>query len=531
MTNTTIERTLGRRLLRLVQPQCFWFGNPAGHTRRMAARRGLRQRFGTWLTASALCACATAATATEYGFVQRGFPNGGVAQGNFTAADLDADGQINSFMNEVTAFDMEFTGNGEVSAFTLGFDAFYGLVYDLDGGQLGDGDGQDDRTAEGIGVDDGVFSYNAGPGPTDTCGTGRECGLVAMDDLISGSSEFVVIIVGGLKSDSTTRAPSSEVATAGLQSQTAGLLPGITGQRAVGQAFRQHNRGSYAPGDSAALGRSIADSGLSAGDESDLAVGTWLSYTHSEVENDFSTVAFNSDISSLVGGADMLLGDSLVVGVAFGYENQDTDTLFNRGKMESRNYSVIPYVGYLINDNLSADVSVGHTWMDIDQSRSAGPLVFDSDVDSRRVFAAGNLTATKSAGNLLFSGGVGFLYARDRLDPFQESVRGVAGTAIPNSSSTVRLTQLRIGGSMSGYFSGWEPYVTAFYVRDISSTPVQVAAGQAAPADDDDEFQIGAGLRYFSEEYGITAAADITTVQSRESTDAHSVNLTFRMDL
>lgn len=140
-------------------------------------------------TASIIAASpALAAESSTFGFVnvtpdgpgrwlfeQLGFEEGASASGFFEGDDIDGNGQLSSFAGEVTGFGMSWSGNSLVPAFALDFSALFGLVYDLDGGPLGDGLVMD---VEGIGADDGVYYYLAGPGPIFDCGDAGRCGIV-----------------------------------------------------------------------------------------------------------------------------------------------------------------------------------------------------------------------------------------------------------------------------------------------------------------------------------------------------------------
>lgn len=108
-------------------------------------------------------------------FSQAGYDEGAVASGFFEGADIDGDGQLSSFDGEVSGFGMSWTGNSLVPAFMLDFVTLFGLVYDLDGGPLGDGLTMD---VEGIGADDGTYYFIAGPGPIFECGDSGRCGIV-----------------------------------------------------------------------------------------------------------------------------------------------------------------------------------------------------------------------------------------------------------------------------------------------------------------------------------------------------------------
>ncbi|NKI34759.1 hypothetical protein HFP89_06230 [Wenzhouxiangella sp. XN79A] len=124
-------------------------------------------------------------------FFQTGFAEGAMVTGSFTGEDLDSNGQLSAFDSEITDFQMAFSGNSIVAGFTLGFADLQGLVYDLDGGPLGDGLTLD---VEGIGAggNDG-FSYAAGPGPVAECGIGVDCAVVSDGTNEDVSQEFVQI--------------------------------------------------------------------------------------------------------------------------------------------------------------------------------------------------------------------------------------------------------------------------------------------------------------------------------------------------
>lgn len=156
----------------------------------------------TLLSAASVLAIATFAypvSAAEFNFLQEGWSDGGVFSGSFTAEDLNNDGQISSFDNEVTSFSASYLSS---QFFSITFDSLEagpfglqgpnneaalaptGLVFTLDGsGQLGDdlfGD------LEGLGVygrssgsDFGNDLFLAvGPGPFNQCDGTAICGGV-----------------------------------------------------------------------------------------------------------------------------------------------------------------------------------------------------------------------------------------------------------------------------------------------------------------------------------------------------------------
>lgn len=132
-------------------------------------------------------------SATDFSFTQLGFDESAFVTGTFTGIDLDLDGQLSSFDGEILAFGMTFSGNSLVSTFSLGFLDLFGLVYDLDGGPLGDGLGGD---IEGIGAFDFDNLYLAGPGPFAECGIGVDCAVVEGPGSVPEPASLLLSVVG-----------------------------------------------------------------------------------------------------------------------------------------------------------------------------------------------------------------------------------------------------------------------------------------------------------------------------------------------
>jgi hypothetical protein len=120
-------------------------------------------------------ATVTSLTATTFSFTEVGFTGGAQVTGTFAGSDLNNDGELSSFGGEVTGFTMNFSGNSLVSAFSLGLPDLFGLVYDLNGGPLGDGVL---LGMEGIGAVSLGGAYIMGPGPLTACDQGHACAHV-----------------------------------------------------------------------------------------------------------------------------------------------------------------------------------------------------------------------------------------------------------------------------------------------------------------------------------------------------------------
>lgn len=94
-----------------------------------------------------VCTCSAAfallqaapSQAAWYHFSQGGFSGGGTITGTFDAEDLDGNGQISSFANEVSTFTLSFSGNALIAPFSHSYADMWALVYDVGSGFIGDG--------------------------------------------------------------------------------------------------------------------------------------------------------------------------------------------------------------------------------------------------------------------------------------------------------------------------------------------------------------------------------------------------------
>lgn len=116
--------------------------------------------------------------AGNYSFSHAGWYNGGVITGTFVGIDLDGDLQLNSYFHEISEFTASFAGNAKVAPFSLCLCGLYGLVFDLDGGNVL-GDGIDGFDAEGLFATGGATLYGIGTEIGAVCGEGEPCAVIA----------------------------------------------------------------------------------------------------------------------------------------------------------------------------------------------------------------------------------------------------------------------------------------------------------------------------------------------------------------
>lgn len=263
--------------------------------------------------------------------------------------------------------------------------------------------------------------------------------------------------------------------------------------------------------------------GGSAGDGFDYPWGAWVSYSYSEYEDDFVSTAFDADRYSITGGLDFSPWDNMVAGFSLGYESNNIDTAFNSGAMDVESFTLAPYAGLLVSDQWSADLSVGFSTVDTDQFRTFGGVRTTSSVDAERRFIAGNLNYYRVFDSWTFSARGGLLYARENQDAYTES----DGTI--NAEREFKFGQASVGGELAWVLDGFEPYASASYQYDYSRDDIVVVSTAAQPANDKDDFLVGAGVRWFGLD-GFTAVAEWSTVVGREDFEDTSVRLLLRGD-
>ena len=430
---------------------------------------------------------------------------------------------------------------------------------------------------EGCQVD--FFSEDSGPG-CDSDETGRprhkqECELSAGNKKMRNQTKIVLLLTAGMLLPATTLAQvqnspaqgqiANECTTkhfaasgnapllqqiedtcsadnAGSQFTTSDMLAGLIGSRLVRRdvdvVIYRDSSGGYnvSPPDSG----SLSQTGLNAGDTFGN-INVWGNFSWTSLDNDFVNTAFNSTLKNVAIGADTSPMDNMVVGVTLGYENTDVDTLFNAGRQDIDGFTVAGYLGYLINDNVSFDVTVGLSRTDIKQNRllsafgtAAGPFLgvavgtnIVSSLDADRSFAAANLNGFWQIDNWIVGAHGGYLRANEDHDAFSETGGGVTS---PVAARDFDLGQWRLGFDVAySASSSLEPYFGIDYIKESTRENVTVAPGLAQPANDDDDFLISLGLRYFSDQ-GVSGDLRWEVSASREDIDASTFSAIVRVD-
>ncbi len=273
--------------------------------------------------------------------------------------------------------------------------------------------------------------------------------------------------------------------------------------------------------------------GQSAGDGLE-GFGLWAGYSRSDFESTLRVAPFDANLDNVLVGMDTMPSDRLLLGVSLGYESVDVATSFNGGGQDVDGFSIAPYAAYLFNDFISADLTIGYAHLETDQNRvdPANGATLTSDFGADRVFAAANLNGFYALGNVVFGGRIGYLFTAESQDSYRErggpSVRSVR-------TRHIDLGQGYIGLDIAYSLGDFEPYALGIYRNDFGRDDgsgaggLPSAVGSTTP-DDDDEAQLGLGLRYFGPS-GLSGRFEWTTTQGRSLFDDDTFSFMLRMDL
>jgi outer membrane autotransporter protein len=257
--------------------------------------------------------------------------------------------------------------------------------------------------------------------------------------------------------------------TAGSPVQVASLLP--LGQL-VGAATSAISGGGYTQ--LAVAGAQLADNALAAADR---PFGLWVNGAASFLDSDEDGGEYSGDVLSLGGGGDYAINETLLVGLALGYERGDIDTTFNAGDLTSSGFTAAPYVGWQPIPELVLDASIGVTVLDYDISRASDTI--EGEFGATRAFVGVNATGNYRFDAIRLSPLAGLLYFREKQDGYTDS----AGTAV--DGQTIDLGRLT-GGAEAGYTLdlddklALEPYVRLELELDfIQADEVTLTTGES----------------------------------------------------
>lgn len=168
------------------------------------------------------------------------------------------------------------------------------------------------------------------------------------------------------------------------------------------------------------------ETGISNGDDY-LSWSSWLTadYAHIRINPDGNGDQRQiSDIYSLVGGFDHKVTDRLAVGVSFAYSRSDSDNHnfdFTPNRQQGNSYTLTPYFGYMLADNVLLSGMVGGTLTDTEIQDSTGGTYGTGSTSGDTMFAATNVNWFTSIGSFGVKPFAGFSYQKSRADGYMMS--------------------------------------------------------------------------------------------------------------
>ena len=140
--------------------------------------------------------------------------------------------------------------------------------------------------------------------------------------------------------------------------------------------------------------------------------------------------------------------------------------------------------------------------------------------------------------NLVLGAKFGYLYTEEEQDDYTESgsaVSAVAGTLRFVDERHIDLSQIIVGGEIAYTLGSFEPYGIATYHNDLDRDDGEDAGGlpgnfTSVQPDDDDEVQVGGGIRYYTD-WGLTTSIEYMRVEGREDFDSQTVMVIIRAAL
>ncbi|MCP5198970.1 MAG: autotransporter outer membrane beta-barrel domain-containing protein [Gammaproteobacteria bacterium] len=305
----------------------------------------------------------------------------------------------------------------------------------------------------------------------------------------------------------------------------------------------ERRRRQQAGGGTATVGLFGADQRLAAGDDMGGSVfGMWGSYSYNDFDSDFRfagrSLGYDADAHNGLFGIDRLFNERLLLGLAVGYQSLEIDTVFNGGQQDSDGYTLAPYAALLLNANWSIDVSGGYTWLDNDQDRvsPADGSNISASFDSERWFIATNLNWMAVVQQWVLSAKVGYLHTDEDQDAYLESGNAASAALLRTVlKRNIDLSQVVAGGEIAYSAGLFEPFFRAEYRNDLSRDDGNRAGGlpgafTALQPNDDDEVQLGVGLRYYTN-WGVTTTLEYQRVEGRTSFDSDLFMFTLRAAL
>lgn len=273
-------------------------------------------------------------------------------------------------------------------------------------------------------------------------------------------------------------------------------------------------------GDNNNGGTASLDSGTNkAAGSAPLTNGLWFNVAGTKVNDTHNGAAFDGPIYTMLVGYDTKVTDSLLLGVATGYEHIDINTDYNGGALRGNSWTVAPYASYQITQMLSVNATIGHTWVHYNEEHGSVSGTTDGD----RWFGTANIVAKQSVNQWRLTENLGYFYVTETQDAYTET------NLNPVDKSTRHLGQIRVGGKAGYYiptiYGYLEPYVTGRAEFDVDKSSDQIISSGTTVSRSDFGATFGAGLKV-SVGDSVSVSGELTSTAFRDKYQAYGASAT-----
>jgi autotransporter-like protein len=214
----------------------------------------------------------------------------------------------------------------------------------------------------------------------------------------------------------------------------------------------------------------------------------WGAYSHTNIGYDYAPLSSAGNVKIYLAGVDYTFSNNVVFGVAAAFDHMSTDLNFSAGKLDGSGYTISPYVGMLINKNISLDATIGYGRTDIDTATSG----VTGSTHSDRTIGALGLSYREAFGAWTLTGRGAILGVHNKLGSYTLS----DGT--PVADATSNLAQIRLMGQAAYTYKQFTPYVSIAYINDINR-PDQAPISGIPASNDRDGWLPAVGVRFRAE--------------------------------
>lgn len=238
----------------------------------------------------------------------------------------------------------------------------------------------------------------------------------------------------------------------------------------------------------------------------------WANVTGNDTRQNYTTAAGvavknDADVTTAIVGADYTLAPGMVVGVSAAFDRTSgsgsNSIPGSQSTSTADGYSVAPYFGMQLTKEWALDVTAG---------LGRGDMTMDSitKADADRLFAGANLTYNRWMNNIQLMGKLGYLHAEEKYG--DSATNGVAN---PNTASTNKIDQLRMGVQAGYWMNGVMPYAGLAYTSDVNRSTTLFGAPNDPIGKDAWVWTVGAN--FFSLASGVTGGIVYNQEENRSS--------------